>query len=44
MKINKIVEDLLELKKQYPNLTNEEILKIYEIYMLSEINRKINLK
>ena len=41
MEIQTIVQKLQNIKTDYPNLTNEEILKLMELHLLQNISNAI---
>jgi len=41
MEVKELVEQLLKIKTAYPNLTNDEVLKLLELKTLIEIKGKI---
>lgn len=42
MAIKKVIEILQEIRAEYPNLTNDEVLKILEIHTLMGIKVALN--
>ena len=40
MEIKAVIDALLDIKQQYPNLTNDEVLKIMEIKVRMEGNSR----
>jgi len=42
MKIKSLVRELQKLEQEYPTLSRAELLKLYELYLLSEIARGSN--
>ena len=41
MEVEKIVDALLEIKAQFPSMSNAEVLKVMELKILLEIRAKL---